>query len=361
MADISFGACIGAVDFPGADDEAMYRGVTEDVDVISRLGYAGVWALEHHFSNYYPTPSPLMILANVAGRHPHLELGSMVLVAPWYQPVRLAEDIAMLSLMTQGGVHLGLGRGSAAMEYEAFGMDLDESRDRFQECMEIVQLALLGEPFSYQGRFTSVKNQVVLRPAPRRDRITLYGAISTAPSAKIMADLNMPVFCNAFRPLDLHRQVLDDWTATMTAAGRPTAHLPRLIQGHVIVADTDEEAFAQARQYLPAFFQAQLDHYRTDAATEDATKSYNIRRMQGERERLTHPENIDGFAALQFIGSPETVRRRVQDYRDLGFDKFVVTTNTPGIPQKLRHHWLTRFAQDVAPDFSAAFRQKKVA
>jgi alkanesulfonate monooxygenase SsuD/methylene tetrahydromethanopterin reductase-like flavin-dependent oxidoreductase (luciferase family) len=284
----------------------------------------------------------------------------MVLVAPWYQPLRLAEEIAMLSLMTRSGVHLGLGRGSAAMEYEAFGMDLDESRDRFRETVEIVQGALSGRPFTYDGRYNSVREPVVLRPLPRRDRITLYGAISSQPSARIMADLDLPLFCNAVRPLDMHRAVLDEWHAVTAAAGRDVAR-PRLLQGHLIVADTDAEAAALAREHLPQFFQAQVDHYRTDLDKYDRLKTFDMRRMAAMRERFSNPANLDDFIDLQFIGSPRTIRNRLQGYAELGFDKFVVTTNTPGIPQALRHHWLTRFATEVAPEFSAAFGNRQAA
>ena len=360
MSKINFGVCIGAVDVPGTSDEALYRLMMEDVDAVARLGYAGIWALEHHFSSYYPTPSPLMILAHAAGRYPHLELGSMVLVAPWYQPLRLAEEIAMLSLMTRSGVHLGLGRGSAAMEYEAFGMDLDESRTRFHEAIEIVQRALAGKPFTYKGKYNQVNEPVQLRPQPRLDRITLYGAISSQPSARIMADLDLPLFCNAVRPLDMHRAVLDEWQSVVSAAGRDSTR-PRLLQSHLIVADTDAEAAALARQYLPHFFQAQVEHYATDLDRYDRLKTFDMRRMQAMRERYSNPANLDDFIDLQLMGSPETVRRKLQSYVDLGFDKFVVTTNTPGIPQALRHQWLRRFANEVAPDFSSAFGKRQAA
>ena len=107
----NFGVSIGPVDVAGTPDAALYRHALEDAALAERLGYAGVWTLEHHFSDYYPTPDPLLFLANVAGRHPRLELGTMVIVAPWHHPLRLAEGIAMLSLLSEADLHLGLGRG----------------------------------------------------------------------------------------------------------------------------------------------------------------------------------------------------------------------------------------------------------
>ena len=358
--DISFSVCIGAADAPGTDDATLYRRVIEDAALADALGYQGVWALEHHFSNYYPTPNPLLFLGHIAALHPRLELGTMVLVAPWHQPLRLAEDIAMLSLLTEGELHLGLGRGSAASEYEAFGLDLEESRERFGEVVEIVQRALAGRPFTYAGHFHEVPTEIQLRPRPKRDKIHLYGAISTPPSAKIMADLGLPPLCNAFRPIDMLRNVLDEWDrATVARGGDPKTTKP--IQAHLIVADTDAEADRLAREHMPRFFQAQVEHYLTDLERYKALKSYDFARIHQVRVVHSDPANLDDFIALQFFGSPETIRRQVQRYIDAGFDKFIVTANTPDIPKRLRHHWLTRFAREVAPDFSKAMRERSAA
>ncbi|MEQ8697227.1 MAG: LLM class flavin-dependent oxidoreductase [Bauldia litoralis] len=349
--DLSFGICIGAVDAPGTGDADLYRCCIEDAGIASDLGYDGVWALEHHFSNYYPTPSPLMLLSHVAALWPHLELGSMVLVAPWYQPLRLAEEISMLSLLTRSSIHLGLGRGSAPMEYDAFGMDLDESRGRFEEVVEIVLGALSGGPFSYSGDYYQVPHPIELRPKPDRGKINLYGAISSPGTAEIMARLGLPMFCNAIRPMDMHRQVLEAWAKTTSAMGRPAGGV-KLLQAHIIVEDTDEEADRQARELMPQFFQAQVEHYAADLTRYDHVESFDLHRMHADRERLSKPENLDGFIQMQLFGSPETVARKLQAYRDVGFNKFVVTTNTPGIPKQTRHRWLTRFAQEVRPAFS---------
>jgi alkanesulfonate monooxygenase SsuD/methylene tetrahydromethanopterin reductase-like flavin-dependent oxidoreductase (luciferase family) len=365
MGDISFGICIGAVDVAGTSDEALYQCVNDDIDFAARLGYDGVWTLEHHFSNYYPTPSPLIVLANAAGRCPDLELGAMVVVAPWHQPMRLAEEIAMLSLMTRASIHLGLGRGSGALEYEGFGMDLDQSRDRFREVIEIVQRALAGGAFTYEGRYHQVPHPLEIRPHPRRDRINLYGAISSPPTAQIMAELGLPMFCNAVRPLEMHRQVLETWARVTAERGRDPGGV-KLLQAHLVVADSDAEADRLVRATIPQFFAAQVDHYAADLDRYDRIKSFDMRKMHADRMRLSDPKNLDGFIDLQLVGTPQTVRRKLQRYIDIGFNKFVVTTNTPGIPASLRHQWLERFAREVGPEFSgklarAASRQKSAA
>ncbi len=142
-----FGWMMGAVGADGESDASMYRQLLADAELGHALGYDAAWVVEHHFSDYYPTPSPMVLLANIAARCPGFGLGTAVLVTPWHHPVRLAEEIAMLSLLTDGKLRIGLGRGNAPLEYEAFDVPMDEAKDRFEECWDILRLALAGKPF----------------------------------------------------------------------------------------------------------------------------------------------------------------------------------------------------------------------
>ena len=148
MADIAFGFQAAPASDIHKSDQALYREVMADCALGQKLGYDAAWLLEHHFSDYYPTPSPLLFMAYIAAAFPDLSLGTSVLVLPWYHPLRLAEEIAMLNGMTRGTLHLGIGRGTAKMEYDAYNIDMNEARARFAECYRIVEKGLTGEPFT---------------------------------------------------------------------------------------------------------------------------------------------------------------------------------------------------------------------
>src|SRR5437588_2121260 len=152
MPDVEFGFVASAADAPGTPDHELYRTVLDDVEYHAGLGYTTAWLIEHHFSDYFPTPSPLILASHIAGRFPQLSLGTCVLVLPWYEPLRLAGEIAMLSLLTEQPLHLGIGRGTAKYEFDAFGLDMGSSRERFQEVYEIILTALDGEPFVHHGK-----------------------------------------------------------------------------------------------------------------------------------------------------------------------------------------------------------------
>src|SRR5258708_39680058 len=105
------------------------------------------------------------MMANIAAKFPDLSLGTSVLVLPWYHPLRLAEEIAMLNGLTQGTLHLGIGRGTAKMEYDAYNIDMNEGRARFSEVFRIVEQGLAGETVQPSRRVVNIRR--ANRPPPR--------------------------------------------------------------------------------------------------------------------------------------------------------------------------------------------------
>ena len=176
-----------AVGAEGDDDASWYRQLIADAELGASLGFDAGWIVEHHFSDYQPTPNTLLMLSHVAARCPTLGLGTAVIVTPWHHPLRIAEEIAMLSLLTKAPLRIGLGRGNAPLEYEAFGVAMAEAKDRFQECWEIIQLALKGRPFTYHGRYLTIDREITVRPYARNEQITFIGAIGHPTSAEKIA------------------------------------------------------------------------------------------------------------------------------------------------------------------------------
>jgi alkanesulfonate monooxygenase SsuD/methylene tetrahydromethanopterin reductase-like flavin-dependent oxidoreductase (luciferase family) len=355
---ISFGFQLSAVDRTGATDMELYAALLTDAALGYRLGYETAWVVEHHFSDYFPQPSPLTILGHIAALCPGMGLGTMVLVTPWYQPVRLAGDIAVLSHLAQAPLHFGLGRGNAPMEYEAFGVPMEEAKDRFAETWQILDLAMKGEPFTFEGNHLQVRREVRIRPTPRTDLINFYGAIGNPASATKIAELGLPPICNGSLPFAVQRDVLATWQGGAEKRGMPT-DAAKPVGVTLIIADTDAEADALARKLMPRWFEVQVEHYAFDASRHHDLPDYRpFAETHARRVKMTDPANLDPFLEVSLVGSPETVRRRLQAYIEVGFDSFILQTSTPDIPQPVRQEWLTRFAREIAPDFAPHFGKK---
>src|SRR5438132_1375488 len=104
-AAVEFGFAATAVDAPGASDAELYRSLLDECEHNQSLGFSTAWALEHHFSDYFPTPDVMVLLSHIAARYPGLGLGTAVIVTPWHNPLRLAEQIAMLSVLSESSLH----------------------------------------------------------------------------------------------------------------------------------------------------------------------------------------------------------------------------------------------------------------
>jgi alkanesulfonate monooxygenase SsuD/methylene tetrahydromethanopterin reductase-like flavin-dependent oxidoreductase (luciferase family) len=341
-----------AVGDEGLSDSALYEELLSDVAFGKSLGYRAVWLIEHHFSDYYPTPDPLMLLSHIAAHHPDLSLGTMVLVTPWYNPLRMAEQIAMLSNLTRGHLHLGLGRGTAKLEYDAFDIDMSEARDRFKENYEIVSRALRGEVVDYHGQHYNVRRPVSVRPHANNERITLYGAVASTESGAVMGALGLPPISVAQFPNHIQQRNLDQWREQTLRLGKETDG-PKVLMVHVFIADTDEEANRGARAHFVRYFEAQVKHYETDADYWKDIKGYESHsRFFSNMKKLTNPANMGPWLDLQVVGSPATAIKRIQNYVDLGFNHFIIHLSLPGIPRAVRQDVHRRFMAQVAPAFS---------
>jgi alkanesulfonate monooxygenase SsuD/methylene tetrahydromethanopterin reductase-like flavin-dependent oxidoreductase (luciferase family) len=132
----------GAVIFQNPHNVRSDRDVyTEDLhigDLYEPLGFDSTWSVEHHFDDYTMCPDVLQFLTYFAGRTKTIQLGSMVVVMPWHDPMRVAEQVSVVDHMSNGRMILGLGRGLARIEFEGFRVPLGESRERFIESADML-------------------------------------------------------------------------------------------------------------------------------------------------------------------------------------------------------------------------------
>jgi alkanesulfonate monooxygenase SsuD/methylene tetrahydromethanopterin reductase-like flavin-dependent oxidoreductase (luciferase family) len=149
----------------GASAHELYDNAVEQVKAAESAGFEIAWFAEHHFSNYCVCPSPLMMLARLAGETRRIRLGSAVVVTPLYHPVRLMSEIGMVDALTHGRLVLGVGSGYQPYEFERFGEDLADSVPKLAEFMEMLELAFTRDTFSYAGtHYRLPETHIAARP-----------------------------------------------------------------------------------------------------------------------------------------------------------------------------------------------------
>ena len=177
----------------GAPAEALYRAALEQCAWAEDNGFLMATLSEHHGSDDGYCPSPLVMAAAIAGRTRHLRIMIAALVLPLYDPIRLAEDLAVLDLASGGRVDLILGAGYRHEELAMFGRTLDERIPLLEEGIEVLRHAWTGEEFEYRGR----RVRVTPRPGPPRGAGPAARRVRRRPAARRAARLGL-----GFLPVD---------------------------------------------------------------------------------------------------------------------------------------------------------------
>lgn len=177
---------VGILQFFGWRDRtvplnSVYETALERFSIMDQTGYDAVWLAEHHFSSFSVCPSVHMMGTMAAARTKRLRIGMAVSLAPFYNPLRLAEEVALLDVLSGGRVNWGAGRGFERSEFAAFGIPGEESAPRFHEAVDIVLKAWTHQRLTYAGRYYTYDNVEVL-PKPVQSPMPVWMAASSTPA-----------------------------------------------------------------------------------------------------------------------------------------------------------------------------------
>ena len=167
---------------PGLPDREVFAHLLEEARWAEELGFDAVWLAEHHFSPYGTIASLPVAAAAIAAATKRIQIGTACIVPAFHNPINLAEQIAMVDVISGGRFHAGFGRGYQAHEFKAFGIPMDESTERFREAVTIIDGLLTNERFSYEGRFWKIED-VSLHPRPVQSPVPIYCTVMKTPSS----------------------------------------------------------------------------------------------------------------------------------------------------------------------------------
>ena len=149
----------------------VFNDLTDSIKVGEEMGLETAWFAEHHFNNYSLCPSPLVVAAHCAGFTSKIRLGTAVVVLPLYDPIRLAQEIALVDTLSNGRLVVGIGSGYQEYEFERFRTRLEDNLAVTMETLDIIELALTRDKFSYHGKHfqypeTQIAIKAIQKPLP---------------------------------------------------------------------------------------------------------------------------------------------------------------------------------------------------
>jgi alkanesulfonate monooxygenase SsuD/methylene tetrahydromethanopterin reductase-like flavin-dependent oxidoreductase (luciferase family) len=297
--------------FDPALAERVYREHTDEWLEAEALGLDAVFLSEHHFTAYNLMPSPNVMLAALAARTTRLRVGVMVNVVPFHQPVRLAEEAAMLDVLSGGRVELGIGRGIDFQELQKLGMAYDELRPRFDDGVELMVKAWTQERFSHDGPYYRI-GEASLYPRPiQRPHPPVWVAAESPATIEWTAAHGFGMG-TIFLPTTQVKEKFDHYLDAGGRSGQEVTPAHFMLFRNIYVAPTDAEAIEHAEPALTHM----LILFKDAAVPPDLSlmpDSYAFHR-ESFRAFEEPPESFQDIidAGLILCGSPETVRDQLR-------------------------------------------------
>jgi probable F420-dependent oxidoreductase len=302
------------------------------------LGFDSVWLEEHHSVKNHYWPSPLMVLAGYATRTTRILLGTDVLVLPFYHPVRIAEDAAMLDVISNGRFILGAAIGYRPDEFALYQTPLERRGARFAEALALMQRLWADDHVTFTGAHYQVEDARI-EPKPASGSIPLWlggwGDLSLKRAAEI-GDAWVP---GPTASLDKLLQAQATYRQNLGALGKDPADFPNPLTREVVIASTTQKAYELAERHL-------LVNYR------DEYGGGWSHPLIGNEDQAP----VDSLEALGrdrfIIGDPETCIRKIKRFQEtFGVDHLICRLYFPGMPHDHILRELELISQEVMPAF----------
>ncbi|MDD3650631.1 LLM class flavin-dependent oxidoreductase [Immundisolibacter sp.] len=340
-------------------DVALYQEHLDQFRLADELGYDCLWLAELHFQRAYSIlPAPLLLAAAASQITRRIRLGTGISVLPINHPLRLAEEIATLDILSNGRVDFGIGRGHPMTGiYEHFNVDIEQSKALFRENLGIIRLAWTEDEFSYKGKFHTIDRvRVVPKPVQKPTPPTFVSAFSPD-TFDLAAEYGFNLFLPAqVIPVEQLKQAIGAYHAALAKYGRDKSHyrVPVLLPVYI---DTDG---ARARRDVE---RAMMSYYdiigvmmgemmgRLQEKHAQFPESYKGYLQLGE---LTRDLNYDFVCReLAIFGSPQEAVDRIGFLREqVGLDDIILWTNVGAMPHDKVCNSMRLFAEQVMPHFA---------
>jgi alkanesulfonate monooxygenase SsuD/methylene tetrahydromethanopterin reductase-like flavin-dependent oxidoreductase (luciferase family) len=335
-------------------DLETYRDELLLMEMAETLGFDSIWALDHHFTGYVMSPDPIQLLSYVAGRTKHVQLGTAVIVLPWHNPIDIAEKIALLDIVSGGRTIFGFGRGAATVEYNGFGIMMEEGRDRFVESATIIRTGLTPPSFSFDGKYYKIP-EIQIRPRPISHPENRFYASSVSPeSAEIMAKLGFGVLIIAQRSWE--DTAADYRRYRETSIANNLTPQPPISLLNILVSDDAREAAELGNLHLAAMFNSIENHYHFSDGHLRGVKGYESYSNVEETFNKLEPEAdgkikaIEFFRSLQAVGTPAQVLEKLRHiHQTVALEQVIGTFAFGGLPYPELERSFRLFAEKVLP------------
>jgi alkanesulfonate monooxygenase SsuD/methylene tetrahydromethanopterin reductase-like flavin-dependent oxidoreductase (luciferase family) len=340
---------------PWLEHPEVVRREIEQMAWTEELGFDRIWLTEHHFIEYGLSVSPAILAAAAAMRTQRVRIGLAAAILPFHDPLRLAEELAMVDILSGGRLDVGVGRGNRPVEFAGYRVPQIESRERFEEALTILVRAWTRERVSYDGRHYVIPEVRVIPKPIQQPHPPLYVVCVSPDTIEATALRGLPMLNSWLRgPIDQLVKQRDTYVRALQKADRSEAEIARLldrwgVSRHIYVAPTDAEALEEARE-AELWYQEALRRFLIPERIDELHPLLQpgFRAMEERLAKITWEQLVAETVAF---GSPDSVADRIDQLRRLGVGEVLCWMNFGGLSQERVRRSMELFAREVMPRF----------
>ena len=332
----------------GTDPRRIFEQATEEVQYGEELGFHSAWLAEHHFSRYGLGSSSLVLAASMAAHTKTIRLGTAVLVPPLHHPVRLAEDTATVDSISGGRLDVGFGRGTAGYEYSGLNMDPEESQERFQESIGVIQGLWTTPDYSHHGRYYQVNQTTLVPPPVQKPHPPVYlAATRTEATLEYVASTGHALMVGVVQDtpdaLDLCRRFVE--LSRKAGHNVPMSQIPFF--RYFYVAETEAQARKDSQDALN--WTLDMTQWRR---TFTVGSEVNLRLQDWRDTRSELPPSYDYLCEHRaIIGTPDQCVAKIKELQRQGIEYFGCNFSFGGLEHEKLLRSMELFSKEVMPHF----------
>jgi len=319
------GARVGRAD--ALHDSHGFRDFIDYVLAAEKIGFEGIFLVEHHFTGQGQLSASLNLLSYLAARTTRIRLGTGVIVLPWHNPVLVAEQIATLDVLSGGRVDLGVGRGYRKEEFDAFCIPMSEAQERFTECFQVMLKSWASdERFSHHGKRWNYEN-IVVEPAPlQRPHPPIWLAGGSPPGIAYIASQNYNLLLDQLATIDQVRERIAAYLDGLEKIGKPRDATRIGIARSITIVKNEAERRLALERRRETFKRIGAIAYRPPGAV---LLSHD------------HPDLASDDSAL--LGTPQEIVDRINVLAEAGAG-YILLTMASIAPESVQ-----QFAEEILP------------
>ncbi len=347
-----------AEDYDRPPDVPDYKNLEDTLhmgNLVEPLGFDSIWATEHYGSAYSMQPNPLQYLAFWAGRTRRVDVGTAVIVAPWWNPVRLASEISMLDILLQGRrLHLGIGRGIAPHEYASLGYPIEQSHKYFYDVINAIKAADGSERFEFKGEVYDIPPTTIRPQARHKGELTkdIKVAFTTEASARMAAENGLGQMFVAGDDVKVMTDKVRRFNAIRKELSLPPDQPTTLLW--MYCAETSEEAEEGWTYFHNQLTAAQHHYFEWNNPGYNGIAGYEEYLVRQTADIGTADASFAARRATQPIGTPDEIIEKIKALQwTISLEKVVIHMFYGGMPRDKAEKSLKLFAEKVLPEIQA--------